>query len=493
LSLSQNFFKYVVSNATPELAEYVLQPLLHSVVTFRFRESVFTRFIRTLIIDVGQNGLTAQDGRLPTYVGFLVDSIVTSIPLLPEPVLELFRLIEARQWSREQLFQLFFSQFLWRTGMLWISHFCGTAYTTTLRIVLEAISPDSRAANSVFEQLFTARSIFSVPMIYRWFGHLCLEFLVAVRDIHLAAQVLHSARRLPATVTVAELKRIPPGRDCCLYYVQVYPKRDGRRPLPAFQMTPLFGDMGESELLERLFVTRLHQSSVADWLNVIAALQDIIVSPLISEVVGRPIPSFEEGYQNYTVAFGISRINRRVYLAMLETQLQEWLSPEVRRVLVAAEIEFVRITAAVNAAEGLAFQQLTVSLPPGARKILVDALRQLAWIGAALLHEKFRILLSAMDLLKIVQRKADRPNCVNTIILHHNRGKEFLSTFVLLDVFAMKNPPFAQMCNDEEKHLWCMLETAILTILRNEGGFLESYMGLRDELIAIATEKLDYR
>jgi hypothetical protein len=49
------------------------------------------------------------------------------------------------------------------------------------------------------------------------------------------------------------------------------------------------------------------------------------------------------------------------------------------------------------------------------------------------------------------------------------------------------------MCTDEEKRTWCRLESAILAILRNDGAVLRVYLDLREELLAVAQEKMDFQ
>jgi hypothetical protein len=302
--------------------------LLHSVLTFRFFESAFTRFIRTLVIDFPVPP-SFQDGRLPTYCEYLVSSITDSIPLLPQGLLDLFSDISRRRWTPEQLFRLFFRRFLWRSAILWVSHFCGPVHTPTLRVVIQAISQSSGSVSVIYTKFFTSRSILNAPGIYRCFGHQSLEFRVSVRDVHLAGQALHRVRRLPETVTLAELQRVPDGCDSCVYDVQIYPRRDVRAPVALFPIVPLFGVSADGvEVLERLFTTRLHEAAVADWLATIAGLQDIKVSPLLSDVFARPVDDFLDAFRNYALAFGIAKLNRRIYLALLETQLPRWLSAE---------------------------------------------------------------------------------------------------------------------------------------------------------------------
>jgi hypothetical protein len=95
-----------------------------------------------------------------------------------------------------------------------------------------------------------------------------------------------------------------------------------------------------------------------------------------------------------------------------------------------------------------------------------------------------------MQQLMLIQKMEEKPDWISPVIFQQNKGDELLSTFIILNNFAMKDTAFTDLCTDAEKQIWVKIETVILLVLRSDSTFLKAYITLQEQFAAITTEEL---
>jgi hypothetical protein len=97
-----------------------------------------------------------------------------------------------------------------------------------------------------------------------------------------------------------------------------------------------------------------------------------------------------------------------------------------------------------------------------------------------------------MQNLHRIQKIEEKTDAIYPLVFQQNKGRELLSTFVILNNFALKSSMFVGLCSDAERRMWVRLESAILSVLKSDPTFLQAYIDVQDAFIDMALRKLGH-
>jgi hypothetical protein len=491
-SIAIHFYSYIIKNATARFAIPILQPLLWSAATFRFLESSFWITLRSLIIHVNCTPSDDQEGFIPVYSAFLVQSIVASAPLLPQGILDLFQLTRRSKWSQSKIESLLFDNFLWPSAVQYIRYFSNGVHINLLQRIINAIIRDRSQTDNIFESLTTSRSQIELPQLYACFGLGFLEVCLSVHDVHVLAKTINSAKIMPATVTPSELDRPPFELEFSTFSCHIYP-HGLVHPEPVFHPSLFTSRSREIELMEDLLLHTEYKHDLLKWLDILQSQENIVLAPIIASVTAEPSDAtFLQRFSHLRSQFNVLRLSRRIYLGLLDARIDSLIEKGLVTVLTVLDDEFRWKLRNFPEQEGtIKFSELTCLLRPSLRPVLVDAVRRLSCIDTAIFHERLRILLQTMQLLFAIQRIENSTEMVCPIVFQQNKGRRLLSTFLILDTFAMKDTFFNELCTDAERRIWVQLESSILAVLTSDSDFLNGYITVQSQLGEIAAMQLE--
>ncbi|OHS95490.1 hypothetical protein TRFO_38411 [Tritrichomonas foetus] len=488
LCIAINFYRAIVENCDQKLAISILQPLMHSASTFRFVEAAFTKFTRALAVDGKANeNEDYNPGFLSMYSKFLVECIVNSLPLLPEQILCLLRYLKDLKWHEINFGNLFFNKFLWKYAIEWISHSPAKKYSKLLEKVISIISKNDSQISEIYKTLFTCKSVYELPHIYKPFGHMYLDFYISVHDIHVLAKFLHSCKKMPETVTIAELKRVPEKFEYNWYSCQVYPHIPSQNI--EYNDEPIFeGESQEIKILEKLLCHRLYRSELEKWNDLTDSCLSVVIDPFISEAVVLPQNrQFRKMFRSLEKSFNLPRLNRKLYLSLLEMHLQTWIDLNKIAILDHLDSEFSKLLLNIQNRDGMIeFTELTSKTHESLRPTMMDSIKTLSCLEKASLYDQFQIMINVMHDLRFIQQIEQFPDKFYAVIFQQCNIKNFLSIFIKLNSFAMRNPYFKKYCDDDEIILWLKIESVILFCLRPDEVFIQAYIKLQQDFIDTA-------
>jgi hypothetical protein len=245
-------------------------------------------------------------------------------------------------------------------------------------------------------------------------------------------------------------------------------------------------------MLEELLGNTLHKIELAKWLNVLERFENLIIAPIIFETAIKSVElDFGTAYRQSKEALRIPRLTQRLYLSLIETHLKNWIDSGRMAILVHLDDQFQALMRRMLQKDGsLVFSELTRSLTTPLRRVLIDAIRQLACIDSSSLFDRFRLLITSMKKFGVVQKATDQTDSIYLVIFEQNKGRTFLSTFMLLNAFAMKIGFFTAECPDIERKIWLKLESSILNALREDPTFLGGFITLQEQFEEIGKDKL---
>ena len=492
LKIAIKFYHEIVEKCDQKKAIMILKPLLHSAATFRFIESAFSKFAFALSVDAKtKNDENSELTKL--YSNFLVECICQSLPLIPEEILGLLRHLKNLDWDRFNFGNLFFQKFLWKYAVEWISHSPAKKYLEIFKKIIENVTKDDNRISEIYHVLFSCKSSYQLPSLYKPFGHMYLDFYLSVYDIHLIAKLLNSCKKMPETVTLNELQRVPEEFEYYWYYCQVYPHIPSS--VEEFKDQQIFpGNSKEIKILEKLLCYTLFKNELIRWNDLINVCLSVIVDPFIIEASKKATNIHHNGFKkilrSLEKSFNIPYINRMLYLSLIEINLETWIDDSSRHVLDHLDQQFNSLLQAIHKKKGMMeFTDLTSSLHKSL-KLMLDTIRKMACIENSSLYNQFNILVRSMYEISFIQKYENLSDTIYPTIIQQCNGKNFLSTFIKLNSFAMRNRYFLNYCSDNEKLLWLKIESVILFCLKLDPVFLQGYITLQDQFIGIAEKNM---
>jgi hypothetical protein len=485
LSHAVRFYQLVIERASDRQAVSILEPLFRSPVTFRFLESAFSSVIGALVLHMNANA--AEPPCIPIYSTSLVDSIVESAGLLPQEILDLITHTQRLKWSRKRVTVLLFDCLLGPYAELAVCVAATPRHAALLRRVLEAISQDQSHMSAIMRAFTTRYSMAAIPRLYLCFGHKYLDALLSPHDLRVLAEALASARLLPDTVIRSELSAPSPELEFSVFSIRIYPRAS--RPERALPHPPLFAaDSPEIALLERLLFRTHHKRGLQRWLLVSASCEEIASAPIVAALAHRPpARPFLESLGALRAAVPVKRLARQLYLALLARRLARLVDGGLAVALDLLDAEFLAICARLRGRAGLP----RLADLGAARPLAVDAVRRLACLDSAALHQRFVIVLQTIEHLTRIEALRGTPDLIGPFLFRENQARQFLSTFVLLSTFAMNKPTFNEMCTDAERRLWVRLQAVTLAVLNADDVLLAAYSAMHDRLGETAAAELE--
>ena len=490
LDIGIRFYRKIAEELSEKIALPMFGPLLHSAATFRFIECALTGFMKALAIDV--NVQDDQTGYIQVYSPFLKDCICKALPLLPEPILGLFRLLHKKGWEQASMQKLVFGSFLLPSIRRWMSNSSASGHEKFVGKILENMKTQSNLVNEIIDELLKATSSYELPLVYRAFGNQYLDFYLSVRDIQLMAQILHKCNMMPDTVTLDELSRVPVNHECHCYYCQVYPKyKEERKATGKMNLFP--GDSSEVKLIERLMENTLYEAELEKWLRVLQDQERQVVLPSIVDMAKSMAATeltFKRCFKRMVSAFNVPALSRLIYLSLVEANLAKWLKSNAC-VLDHLDIQFNKLISRPTDTQNEDFSTIMAGLPRSKKAVLVDAIQQLLCLDTANLYDKFMTLEHAMQQFINLQLEENLPDTIYPVFFQQNKGQKLLSSFIIINHFAMRISAFSSLCSDEENRTWLTLETAILTSLQPDMVFLKGYCDLQVTFSSAAEEFIE--
>jgi hypothetical protein len=346
----------------------------------------------------------------------------------------------------EPFSNFFFQRILFPMGLQWVSAAHDNVHMRPVTAALNFMATDT-VSHEFLNRLFgRSHPSAELPQIYKPFDHFSIDVYVCVHDIQLLMNVFNASKLLPERVNPEDLARTPAQYEHLWYSCRAYPrtllsrsKSDGG---PLFE-PPL-------SIIDRLVEIRLYKTFLTSWLSVAQAHEDISVQSFLQSEVSKPLGNFLKRCDEIVDYMRLGRLRAKVWLSLVEAHLAKWTDGQV---------------------SGLGhldqqFRQMSQSAVPSDRT-LTTVVRRLKALDSVTLYERWRIILDVMT----AATDRHKSGFISEVLLRNESGC-FLSTFIVLNCFAMRLTPFAALCTDGEKQAWLKLESVILTVLHRDKTLL---------------------
>jgi hypothetical protein len=299
--------------------------------------------------------------------------------------------------------------------------------------------------------------------------------------MRLLIKVLQASKLMPDAIMHEEVLRIPEQYDPLWYRVPVYPhKRQQMRESFSGLMVP--ANSPGLPALEKLIDFRFATMEVEKFVKVSRTHEDLALAPHISQIIAEPSEGFLQRYTDIMGLIGIPRMAHRIWLDLVGFNLPRW-AMEFIHVLQHLNHQFRRLRCS-----HADFAKLKSSLRPISQRALVYALAQLNLLEQLTFGEQFPVILTVVEALLLVQKFEKHEDSLLPLIVRELTGGAILSTYLVMNNFAMRIPTFGAVCSDAEHRLWLKFESAILFTLNSDAVFLDACIGLQENFTQIADQ-----
>lgn len=119
IEMALSFYSEIINEFPPNSYIQIIQPFLHSSLTYHFFENSFGRFIYLILVD--KHILKNPDELVLVFTDLLIENIRDSIKFLPKEFFELLDVIQKKRWHFDDISSLILDNFLIPELKIWSS------------------------------------------------------------------------------------------------------------------------------------------------------------------------------------------------------------------------------------------------------------------------------------------------------------------------------------------------------------------------------------
>jgi hypothetical protein len=223
---------------------------------------------------------------------------------------------------------------------------------------------------------------------------------------------------------------------------------------------------------------------LSEWLALVQSRENSAVRSFLSGELSKPLALFCERYEEIARELGIGRLRAQIWVSLVEENIEKWAGA-LLPVLVDLDEQFRKL----QSREG-EFAAMAESLRPSARRGLAAMIRRMNELRCLSLYERWRVMLDAMETVRCLNECERVPESIYPLVVLAHDSECFMSTFIVLNNFAMRLKPFWKLCSTMERLLWLKLESSILIALNRDGVVLQGMISLQDTFAQLAEDHI---
>lgn len=432
----------------------IVMPILTSLTTFRFCESVFDDFFRCL----------ASHSKRPNFIDF----IIKYFGLLPPQITRLLRKISENFKTSFYFGKVFFG-FLQQCAELWLPSCPHYHDVTRIQELMENLSKSQDCVDKVKHLLFTRQSLYSLPSIISFPDRPVMKLDLSMADMRNIAVLLTVMKCFPDGMHLAEFTKIreawePHSFSIALYF-QATPER-------TVKMThSLFNGVEKNVIQENEFERLSQAELLLDELDRHIELAKLYQELVMGRCISRAIKESAEQPLLYLTdkAQGIPRLHRKLILMRITPTVlkvrQKW-----KRTMAELDKSWATI---ISRMKGENTKHLANTLTPRVKGILRSAIQELGLLDDSILADRFSILLSVFRAVEVLHQSFG--DSVYFCVFESASCKTLVSSVLQVNVFGMSDRAFISRCPEADNRTWLRLEAAITKCFGRDSDVLEIF------------------
>lgn len=495
------FYKTFIRTQKHKLSLIVIQPFFFSISTYLYIENVMEAFlIKFGTESIPKNEPFPQEF-MNKYSKLLTKLLIEAMPLLPAAFFEIFKTVLEDKWSKTHLVYLFFDSFLRPqfVNYLQASPFSEKRY---VHLIIDNIAKNDIYFTQIFNSWYMTIPKHEILPIFTPFKQVFVTLFLSIADVQMATECCLKGGKLPsvlddinctkygddinfnpflARIYTKELKALQPKVDPLIipFYETAPTDPNFERTYRAMKSvipktTTVYEELIKRDHKETDFVEYALQKAIAEKQNQLESLENYLVAKYYHNLLIdlREIVRSREDF--IKIPFVLKNSRGRIMSNIIS---KNFLSIHAKRVIFFNSISR-NISLVYNELRDdfrnliEKWEQLSLSRKKNRELGLVNTMsnsRQLNFWQAVNIvsclisvpiSRSFELLMKALKVIHLIN--AEKFNELLRTLMIFSKSKYVPFVFEILNEFAIKNPTFKAMLDEEEYVLWLAFERFLL-------------------------------
>jgi hypothetical protein len=458
------FYSHLVEQAKPQLAVLILRPFFHSAATFRFLEFALDDFFKTFLFDYTTTPEENRATLVPAQGATLIQCFINAAPLLPEPHLRILRQLKNKSWPSQYFADLVLVKWLWPVTWIWMKASPCANESQYLAKVLTAVGCQKQLIRRLYRALFSARSVHTIPALFKSIDTNYLTFYLCVNDICLLARLLEDQGLLPCGLTLNDFLEVDVNYQYYWFCCQVFPR--AWIPLESPKYRLVFPDslnalqpgapssFQELVKLANCFEIFMDESRKAEnlrqWSELISTNVTLLMTSDLQYLMAHPEIPVSRGLRQLMTLSCFDETTFGMHYNEIVQYGRRWDR------LVASSADERELKRRIDDYEAI-------------RRCIWGGIRLIRSTKKVKLPRRFQLLMTAMTQFDAILQRPEFGMPLLSLILRHLPGQSVIVPFVIFNGAIAHEADFM---SEEERRIWIKLETCLLTILKDDPDLL---------------------
>ena len=507
---AERFYTTFVETQTQKVSLVVIQPFFCSVLTYRYVESVMEGFLIKIGAETHLNDGSMQNDLIEKFSAMLTSLIIKFMCLLPSAFFNIFKVVLNNKWKRENLVQLFFSNFARPQFLSYVEASPFSSSRSFVSQVLNNIANDDKFFTQILNSWFITLPNLDILSIYTPFNHMYLTLLLTVSDVEMAAQCCKIGGLLPNTLNDIDYSLYKTHKvKFSPINIRVYP-RDLKTPsaqidhilIPQYDVKPsdaqldvsyramkavtphgstvyeqlckrkskdkIFLDYSlqkslnemqeQTNSLEKYLVVMFNEKLLDNLSEIVRSREFFIKLPFaLHQILDKKNTHIK--YSHFVKKFPSINVKKTLYLYFLYNRIQ---------------ICFDRFQKEFDQLKGYWEQlsknrrvscDLTVvnNLRDAPRNIYLEAADTIQSLGSAYISRQFELMIKALKMIQIID-KSQFLDILRTLLIITNSSYVPL-VYIVFNEYVIKSKVYREMMPEKEYKLWIKFERFLLVYM----------------------------
>jgi len=483
---SLKFYLFFLEISSIERATKILIPFFHSGITSPYVNRTLDQFFIPFSIDTQLIDGNAYSLILSEYSATFMRYCSKNLLYLPQPIILILQKLIELKWSSSTIFDLFFKRFMFLQALSWGQKLKSQTKRDFLDQILLFCEKCDIELLIFIDAIKHSSGSFSIPPFELSKSKKPFTHFVCVNDSYLLAKAINDSNLLPLSMCFSDFCDYPPKKRFYWFNCEIYMKE---HPTKGFYLFPI-GSGQEATFFEILTDRKLLLNRLRRWKSTLSTHHVILMKdaliPIIQTFPPKSSQSIPSLYYQYATVFRTRRY-KQLFLLISSQSIIERIPQGITRRLTSFCNRWNSFMNSIHEKLSLpSFSNLIQTFLPSSQDAIIEAMRLLQLLDFVRLPDQYFCLIKALTLIDIVAAKEMVSETLFFLILERMPCETFLSSFVLLSAFAMKNTIFSSLTSEEHLQLCIKLEALVFTCLSFEKKFMLDVVEVGERLMELA-------
>lgn len=492
VDLAYIFYVHVTQNSKVNIATRLLMPFFNSGLSCQFISFVMHKFFLLYTPDSQIIDGDAFQIIVSEYAATLIRFCAENLYLLSNELVYILQLIVERNWSDSSLIEIFFDRFVFPHMRVWARKIISKGKWELLEEILKNVKNCTNEIKHLRDSILATTGMFSLPYFncggdYKPFRH-----LVCVNDIVLLGCALYNIQLMPKDIFINDFLEISEKKKFAWFWTDVYLKKQSILQANLFSKNDEYGLLYDKVIDLKFDIDRFENFKEILDKHILNAM-DLTAHRVVIAIPQKELHTVGTIYRKYDFLFKSDTFKQLFFLATIRNVASRIPSRYIKKVVEIGHLWLPFMSRAHTLLRLPNFDTLVANFRTSSQICLLTAMRCFRMIDFVPLSVQFFLIIRALKHIDHVATYELTGDSLYPLLFERMESEVFLTSFILLSTFAMKNDIFASLIHPKVMELWMKCDTVIMNFLAFDSEFLDKVSDISQELFEYACPPPDIR